>query len=448
MSLLQTAGARYRVGVGVLALVALALAGCGSSSHSTSANTAASGGTVGSTGSGPAASTPAAGGSSYTLMYITDESGNEDADVFSDEEFDAAVKAANARGGINGHQIHLDTCDAQTSENGAQACGQQALSVHPFAIISYAAEDTFFPDAQSAHIAVLDEGETALSWTNPVSFVINNGDLDASAGYISVLHRAGCQSADAILTVQAGGSSAAIVNALGGAMSTEAKLVGMDFKGVVSAPLTAPDMDPYATEAANKSVQCVIPLAGGAQAVTLLKSLDTLVQSGRFQKVGICTCLVTPQVASAEAAPIAALGSHGILILAIESPQDNANPAVKRWVTDETTYGPAHPYLEYQGGTQWAELQLAIKAAEAVSPNVTGANVLNYLNHLSDYWPGISPPVDFTRTVSNPFGPRNFGAWVTPTSWAGGTYWPWTQPFISVLTGQLNNNTGPSCPCG
>jgi ABC-type branched-subunit amino acid transport system substrate-binding protein len=380
-------------------------------------------------------------------MYITDASGNQNANVFVDEEFDAAVKAANARGGINGHPIKLVTCDSQTSNNGAQACGQQAASAHPFAIISYSGEDTFFPYAQAGRIPVLNEGSTALSFANPMSFVINDGLLDASAGYISVLKRAGCTSADGILTVV--GNSTAALNALSGSMSQEAKLVGLTFKGLISAPLSAPDMTPFATEAADKNVQCVIPLAFGPQAVTLLKSLDTLVQEGKFKTVGICTCLVTPQVAAAEAAPIAALGKAGDLILAIESPQDTANAAVKEWVTDETTYGPAHPYLEYEGGTQWAELQLAIKAAEAVYPNVTAPNVLNWLDHQSDYWPGVSPPVDFTRSVpNNPFGPRVFGAWVTPTSWAGGTYWPRTQPFISVLTGQLNDNKGPSCPCG
>ena len=83
-------------------------------------------------------------------------------------------------------------------------------------------------------------------------------------------------------------------------------------------------------------------------------------------------------------------------------------------------------------------------------PNdINGPAVLNYLNHLSDYWPGVQPPVSFTTPVpGNPFGPRNFGAWVTPTSWEGGTLWPRDHPFISVLTGKTNDNTGPACPCG
>ena len=73
-------------------------------------------------------------------------------------DFYAAVKAANARGGIMGHPIDAITCDSQSNNNGAAACGQQAVQDHVFAVIAAAGEDTYFPYLQKAGIPGSMEG--------------------------------------------------------------------------------------------------------------------------------------------------------------------------------------------------------------------------------------------------------------------------------------------------
>jgi hypothetical protein len=137
------------------------------------------------------------------------------------------------------------------------------------------------------------------------------------------------------------------------------------------------------------------------------------------------------------------LGSRVVILTATEGPDATSNPAVAQWVKDQTTYGPKGTDLESVSATQWAELQLIIKAATAVSPDVTPANLVKYMNGLKDYWPGISPPVSFTTPVPNGFGPRVFAAWVGPTKWTNGIIFPRTGPFVSVLTGATTDNTGP-----
>ncbi|MDQ1424422.1 MAG: hypothetical protein QOD72_1920, partial [Acidimicrobiaceae bacterium] len=286
------------------------------------------------------------------------------------------------------------------------------------------------------------EGITQESWKSPVSFMLANGLVGGSAGYVPLLKAQGCTTMGMIATVSPG--NAGNIDSLAHSMELEAKQLGLDFKGYISAPVDAPDMAPYATQAADAGQQCTVPIAFGPQAISLLTALGGLVDSGKIKKVGICTCSVTPQVADALAAPITKLGDAAVLTLGVESPQNLSNPAVKQWVDDEAAYGPKPPHPEFQSGMQWAELQLAIHSAVAVTPNITGESVLKYLSNLKEYWPGLAPPVDFTKAPDNPYGPRVFASWVAPTTWTGGKDWARKQPFISILTNQPNENAVPA----
>ena len=177
------------------------------------------------------------------------------------------------------------------------------------------------------------------------------------------------------------------------ALGAAAKRFGIDYKGKITVPSSAPDLAPYVDEAASKGAQCIETLAVGPQAISALKALVPLAQEGKFDKTIICTaCLSIPGTASAETPLINALGNHIILLGASDPPNDTANPVVVRWVHDQSAYNVAKtPDLEAVSGTNWVNLQLIVRAANAVYPNVTSSNILHYLNHLSSFWPGLYP---------------------------------------------------------
>jgi hypothetical protein len=417
-------GRRHALVLLVIA-VALVAAGCGSSSKKAASAT----------------TTSVDPNATYTLMYITDATGNQGYTTGTNKLFEGAVKAANARGGIKGHQIKLVTCDSQSNNNAAAACGQQAVTEKAFAVISFAASGTFFPYVENAKIPVFSEGITKESWASPVSFMLANGLIGGSAGYIALLKQQGCKTVGMIATVAPG--SAANIDSLSHSMELEATaLGGIEYKGYIPAPITAPDLAPYATQAVDKGYECVVPLAFGPSSISLLNAVSSLVQSGKIKKVGICTCIITPQVLTAITVPIKKLGDAAVMSLSMESPQNTTNPAVKQWVADQTTPGET-PNLEFQGGMQWAELQLAIHAASAVYPDITGPKVLDYVGHLKSYWPGIAPPVDFTKAPTNPYGPRVFAAWVAPTAFTDGSTYDRKGPFLSILTSKTDDNPVP-----
>ena len=221
----------------------------------------------------------------------------------------------------------------------------------------------------------------------------------------------------------------------------------MDFKGNITVPSSAPDLAPYVDEAANKGAQCIETTAVGAQAISAFKALVPLAQEGKFDKTIICTaCLSIPGTAAAETPLIDALGNHIILLGASDPPNDTANPVVVKWVHDQSAYNVVED--PGPGGGQRDQLgQPAAggRAANAVYPNVTSSNILHYLNNLSDFWPGLFPTESFNHPIPNPYGPRDFGAWVANYGWTpNGQNLPRISPYVSVLNGAVNNNPVPA----
>ncbi|MDQ1422738.1 MAG: Periplasmic binding protein, partial [Acidimicrobiaceae bacterium] len=126
--------------IAVLVSGGLTVAACGSSKSSGSnttvgsTNTTAAGTntTAAGTNTTAAATTttgaPPPADAKLTLMYITDATGNQGYTTLINTQFDGAVQAVNARGGIKGHPINVITCDSQSNNNGSAACGQKAVS--------------------------------------------------------------------------------------------------------------------------------------------------------------------------------------------------------------------------------------------------------------------------------------------------------------------------------
>lgn len=418
--------ARTHIGYQVPAALAIAAlaAGCASSSSSVTATSGSS------TSSTSAQAT-------YGIGLIADLSGNGGLDLPFEQALVASVNAANARGPIHGHQLKLTVCDSQTNDNADAACGQQMVSSHVVAVFDIAGEAAALPYLQAAGIPDLNYGALPQDWTSPVSFATNTLGLTSTVGFIALAKAQHCQSIAAVSTTAGTPAAAAAQqNALSGA----AKLDGIAFKDYVDVPATAPDLAPYVAQAVAKGIDCIALEGLGAQEVSMLNAM--LTESANIKIITGISFLSAPGEA-ASVKPIAAkLGSRLIVLTATENVADPPNSLVKQWVADQDSYGPKPPDLGSSvAQTLWAELQLVDKVANQVYPNVSASAVLRGLGQVSDFWPGVSPPVSFDKPVPNAFGPRVFAVWIAPTKYVNGVSFPRTGPFVNLLTGATSSNS-------
>jgi ABC-type branched-subunit amino acid transport system substrate-binding protein len=408
-----------------LAVAALAAAGCSSGSSSSTAAAA----------SGTPASTSAA--STYSIGLIADLSGNGGVDLPFEQAIVGSVDAANAREPIHGHAFKLIVCDSQTNDNADAACGQEMVSDHVVAVYDLAGETAALPYLQSAGIPDLNYGAEPQDWTSPVSFATNTLGLTSTVGFIALAKAQGCQSIAAVSTIAGTPAAAAAQQA---ALSGAAKAAGIAFKDYIDVPATAPDLAPYVAQAVAKGIDCIALEGLGAQEVSMLNAMVT--EPSNIKVITGISFLSAPgEAASLE--PIAAkLGSRLVVLTATENVADPPNSLVKQWVSDQDGYGGKSPDLGSSvAQTLWAEQQLLTKVANAVYPDVTASSILKALDQVSDFWPGVSPPVSFDKPVPNAFGPRVFAVWIAPTKYVNGVSFPRTGPFINLLTGATSENT-------
>jgi ABC-type branched-subunit amino acid transport system substrate-binding protein len=401
--------------IGALAgAVLLAASACGSSGSGTSGS-----------GSSVASST------TFKLGYISDITGGSGALVPWEKAVQAYVEAANAKGGIKGHKIELDICDTQTNANGGAACGQKLVADHVFAVLDLTNETSAMPYLQAAGIPDLNIGQTPMTKTSPVSFSINDLVISADAGFAVLAKQAGCTNLAYVFDTPAAGATQAQSQAED--IKKESETLGLTYSGTIFGQSTVPDASPYIAQAIRTGAKCIVIDGLGAQEVSMLTALaaapsDIKVLTGS-------TFLESPDEASSIQPLAKELGSRLIVLSATYPATETNIPAVKQYVADSKKYEASPPLLESISETYWADLQLLLKAADATYPNVTAANVLNYLNHLQSYNPGVSPSVTFAGGApENPFGPRIFSAWVAPSKYAdGGAEFPLTGPFVSLV---------------
>lgn len=80
----------------------------------------------------PAAATGSGGAGSYKIDFIGDLSGADSVNGQSASNgFEAYIKQLNAAGGVNGHQVTVNTYDTQSTQAGGEAAGRQAIQDSP-----------------------------------------------------------------------------------------------------------------------------------------------------------------------------------------------------------------------------------------------------------------------------------------------------------------------------
>lgn len=386
-----------------------------------------------SSSSTPKSTTSAATQSSIPIGYVADLTNlGGEAQPF-EAAFLGNVKAANAHGGVHGVPIKVIVCDSQVSLNAAAACGQQMVTDHVVAVFDDSLESSQLPYLQSAGIPDFNIGVVAQDGSSPISFMINDLDLGQSAGYFAVGQSAGCTKIGVLSTLATTPANEAQEQQV---LQKISQQTGIAFAGLVTAPSTAPDMNPYITEIVNKGANCIGLNAIGAQDISALEAIATLVSVKAVQSV---TYVDIPQEAASLKPIVRSLGSRLILYTATASPQDPPNSLVGSWASDQTDFGPKPAFLDSISATYWGMLQLFIHVGDSLYPHVSSATLLSSLNHTT-FWPGISPAVSFSNPVADAqWGARVFASWVAPAQFTTG--FPTTGPFRSVLTGAVDNDT-------
>jgi ABC-type branched-subunit amino acid transport system substrate-binding protein len=184
----------------------------------------------------------------------------------------AAIKAINSAGGINGHQVKLIFCDSNFDPNTEVACAREAVSKKVAAVVGAA---SYFPNTA----AVLEAGKVPLVGARGA----DPTDFTSSISYPMVAGTFGWANGMAALAKQLGLQKVSIVSSAAPTSSQQTDIakarlndLGIQVGKVISAPTGAADQTATAAAAADG----VDGILADAPPNDTLKVLQSLKQSG------------------------------------------------------------------------------------------------------------------------------------------------------------------------
>ncbi|GAA2139944.1 ABC transporter substrate-binding protein [Kitasatospora kazusensis] len=133
---------------------------------------------------------------------------------------DAIGRRLDAKGGLNGHHVHVLTCNEHNTADGAAGCVQQALAAHVIAVVGSYSQyaDSFMPALETAGIPYIGGyGLSLPEFSSPLSYPVAGGTPALVAGMGLQLVAAGCRTVSLIRpNTQAGDT---LVGYLSGALT-------------------------------------------------------------------------------------------------------------------------------------------------------------------------------------------------------------------------------------
>ena len=372
-----------------VALVALTVAACGSSSSS------------GGSGSG----------STISIMQITQPVANgQDLSLGAR----AAVDAINASGGIGGHKLKFSFCqdgspplgDPNTSSN----CARKAVQDHDAAIVgAFTIYDTnMFPILQAGKVPmIVGPSGDPNDATNHDAFPVTESGFPILVGQAEVLaQQAHCKK---IGVVTLGGipSTGGIV----ASVDAGAKQAGASVAAPALVTPTTADFSPSIAKLNSEGVDCVVDgFPTTAQTQPILQAIKS---AGTNMKMSVNVDVLTKS-AIASIGPLlnGVFGADSAYENALAGSDDTADatPQEKTMIANMRKYEPsalAQNHSVYPGYASVMVFQAAVKKVLADKKPVTGANVMDALNHLN-VSTGIIPPLNFAAAGAIKAMPRMF----------------------------------------
>jgi branched-chain amino acid transport system substrate-binding protein len=257
------------------AAAALALAACGSSGGS---------GGTGSSTSGGAKATK----SPVTIMLLVtlNTPANNEPEAVAGAQ--AAARAINADGGINGHPVNIVSCNDQFNANQATACARQAVSSHDLAVIPFSNfGSSFDPILTQAGIpSVANALSEPADYEDPTAFPIEPGGTAEFMACVAELAATG----HTRIAIGDGATPiiAQVLDGVQDAVSIVKTPSGgsLSFAGRVNWPLTATDFSPYAEAVVQDNADGVVIVSTPQEDVSLASALNQL--GVTEQKVALC----------------------------------------------------------------------------------------------------------------------------------------------------------------
>jgi ABC-type branched-subunit amino acid transport system substrate-binding protein len=392
---------RVAIALAMLALVGGAVGACGSSSSSSSTTTSATGAAA--TSSAASTSTPStasAATKSPLLVGLETAVGSPvDSHPYTEPAAQAAIRAVNARGGLNGHPVKLVFCNDQANPTTAEGCARTFVSDHVIACVGcHSLSDNLVqPILAAAHIPMIAEQAVSAQTFNGSNMYLPQGgsiiDYEVAIGY--AVHREGGHLGVAYADVPAGQAfeelTAAVVKAAGGGA----------FTTKVPVPPTTSDYSSLAALATSGGTRQLLMLLDHSQYEPLMKAI--LASGG-----GLNNYYSTELTSQNDINGFGPLADH--LIVGGSFPPANS-PQMAPFVDDMKNYGgpPINDITLENDALPWVALQVLVKITKGMN-TIDGSTIMAALNKaknidigpmLPPWTPSAPGPTGFSR-LSNP----------------------------------------------
>jgi branched-chain amino acid transport system substrate-binding protein len=338
------------------------------------------------------------------------------------EGAEAAARAINDAGGVDGRPIEILDCDTENDPNTAAECGRRAVSEHVVAVVGAITphDGEFVPLLEQNKIPAVGQLPlTAASFTSPAVFAMEGGSPTNFAGLATALVDAGAT------TISLARIDLDAAAALGQFAAMGLTRHGLSIVHDVPVPLGAPDMSPYAAAALADGVDGVIIGVTAQDAINLIQAIRQVNPSVKI-------AMIATEVGDV----IEALGAGSDGLLRSVALTDEVDTARAQQYADDMAAAGFDDTTGFRING-WASVRLVADVA-ADLPDVTAAAVFDALDALdaaTSIRTGVSAPVQWQQAPV-PILPRVFNWCMLTLEVKGGENVPTTGKFTDVVTGQ------------
>jgi branched-chain amino acid transport system substrate-binding protein len=337
----------------------------------------------------------------------------------------AAVRGINARGGINGHPVVLDSCDVQSNVNVAESCTRKLIADGVVAFVSnqdnYGGQQTALE--QSAGIADISNDTIAVSsqYNSPVEFPRSSGSngLFAAGAYYGINITKKTSFAFVGLQIP-------IVASLAASTKKTVLQHGGTWKGTVSMPATTTAFAPYVAAAAAKHADLTFLAMSGQQAAEFALAAEAAGDS--FPTMA--TAVAFPTSVIKTLGPNTPFGKN--MLFSADLPAWTATaqyPVLNTYNSDikaEAASGDKYAgpnYYSIAMENAWYGVHMFQVIASKISGTIDAKSVLAQLKSTSNLSPGLQPPWS-----PNVAGPKGFDR-IAPSDW--------NEYMLKIVNGQF-----------
>jgi len=308
--------------------------------------------------------------------------------------FDGAKAAAariNAKGGLSGHKIEIETCDDEFDPNKATACGRKAVEDKVAAVLglfSIRAGAQVTQVLQAGNIPsiggiMLNPAEALSS----IAYPYDCGAICGGPGPAFGLVKQGCKRIGSVLD-----QSNPAVNLLQAEIKAVTEGNGATYVGNVGEPTNAADPAPVVRAIMAKNPDCVDFVGGQADAVKFFKQLNS---TNPDVKIGTGYATMIPQLLPSLPTGVK---SEIVSVHTLIPPNAETTPpaALQQFAADMAAYAPKSP-IDAFSEQGWGAMHLVELIAGSGMSTIDSTTMLAKLKTVHNLDIGIVPPISFDQ---------------------------------------------------